>query len=650
MSPSGIRRLRRAFFVIAAVAVVWSAVVALTGGFYLLVFGWRISSRDYRDALVLALVAALTAIALTWRIGGWPTLRAEWSRSATRVVAVTAAAGRRAARWLRVVSAALARLTTRVVAVAAPWLHVVPAALALGVIALDLSRESLARPLWFDEEAILLNVRDRSWSDLTGALWLGQSAPLGWLVLQRAMVVFAGSGELAVRFVPLLFGISGIVAALWIGRRWMGPVGSSGLVLLLAFGVSVSHYRFEAKHYSADVFWSLILPALAVWATEGDDARARARRSFVWWMAAACGQMLANGALLVAPGCALFLAAATVRRDGRRAAALFVLSGVLWLIAFTFHYQLSLRATQTSQYLQTYWANEFPPASMGFVDRARWIGGRLDALAIDPGGSEWPLTLWLLAALGLGLGGRPGLGAVFATVPLSAFILAALRILPLYQRFVLWIVPALYVGLALITDRAARLVWNAVRRGRWIVAALATVPLIAGGAVGLDIYRIGKGQLDARTPDNSHELDDRGAVRWLMARREPGDAILTTHLAWAAIWWYGGLSIANAGPDGVVRHPDGVALLELQDWGPGLRCRDNDLWEDLKQYNRLLVYVGFDAPGGVSLLPTLEKLGTVEAVSEHGALGRAAVINLHTGARGVTSLDRCLRVRPARRW
>jgi hypothetical protein len=42
-----------------------------------------------------------------------------------------------------------------------------------------------ARPLWVDEEMLLLNVRDRRFTQLAGALWLDQSAPLGWLALER---------------------------------------------------------------------------------------------------------------------------------------------------------------------------------------------------------------------------------------------------------------------------------------------------------------------------------------------------------------------------------------------------------------------------------------------------------------------------------
>jgi ABC-type Fe3+-siderophore transport system permease subunit len=89
-----------------------------------------------------------------------------------------------------------------------------------------------ARPLWVDEEMILLNVRDHALGRLAGPLWLDQSAPLGWLALERLVLLTFGSGERAVRMVNVLFGIGTLVTALWIGRRWMSPVGAAILALL----------------------------------------------------------------------------------------------------------------------------------------------------------------------------------------------------------------------------------------------------------------------------------------------------------------------------------------------------------------------------------------------------------------------------------
>ena len=89
-----------------------------------------------------------------------------------------------------------------------------------------------ARPLWVDEEMLALNVRDRTFTELLGPLWLDQAAPLGWLALERTALLTFGLTERAMRLLPVLFGVSTLLTCLWIGRRWMTPVGSAILVLL----------------------------------------------------------------------------------------------------------------------------------------------------------------------------------------------------------------------------------------------------------------------------------------------------------------------------------------------------------------------------------------------------------------------------------
>src|SRR5438034_6159469 len=72
---------------------------------------------------------------------------------------------------------------------------------------LEIFQWAWARPLWLDEQMIALNLRDRRLVDLAGPLWLGQSAPLGWLAVQRAAVLLLGTSERALRLVPILFGL-----------------------------------------------------------------------------------------------------------------------------------------------------------------------------------------------------------------------------------------------------------------------------------------------------------------------------------------------------------------------------------------------------------------------------------------------------------
>ena len=226
--------------------------------------------------------------------------------------------------------------------------HIVASALTIAVaaIAIDIYQWRAALPLWVDEEAIALNLRDRSMADLAGALWLGQSAPFGWLVLERIAMAILGTGEAAMRAVPLLFGIATVGVAVWVGRRWMGRIAAVVFVLLCWISPSLSHYRFEVKHYTADVLFGLLLPALAAWAIEADRSADRARRVWLWWIAAAIGHWFANGALLVTPACAIFLCVVVWRRDGRRATVWFSVGGLMWLASFGLHYLISVRYTR----------------------------------------------------------------------------------------------------------------------------------------------------------------------------------------------------------------------------------------------------------------------------------------------------------------
>ena len=483
-------------------------------------------------------------------------------------------------------------------------------------------------------------MRDRSFAELAGSLWLGQSAPFGWLVLQRAAVLTLGTGELAARLVPLLFGIATLAVALWIGRRWMGPAGAAVLMLLCSVGQWFSHYPFEVKHYTSDIFWALLLPALAVWAIEA-EASERTRRTAIWWLAAAAGLWLSNGAVLVAPACALFLFAARWRRDGSRAAFEVALFGCLWLASFGGHYQLSGRATLNNPYLREYWAAQFPPARLGLIDIVRWVLDRFKPLAYNPGGTVLWVSLWLSAAAGFAWSGRPALGLVFATAPLSAFAFAGLRLVPLYERLSLWIVPAMYVGVALLVDRAVRLGRDAYHRRRWTQLTLAALLAAAEVRLCADIISRGWGNLKLEHAYGSkHGLDDRAAVRWLMRQRQPGDAIMTTRLAWPAIWWYGDIPIGNE-ETAAGRLPDGGVMYEVTHLSPVPPAGRTSSATALKNHRRVLVYFGFqDVPPGFAdlLLHSLEELGTVSSYSEFAALGRAAVIDLHVpGSEAVTA-------------
>jgi hypothetical protein len=632
MTPRQVSRLRRALAAVAAVSALWAAILALTGGFVIDLFGLQITSRNPRNPLWLLAVSAVAAWALPM-----PDRRAVLDRAWRRVLA-----------WIDSPRPLTQRLR---------WAD--PAALiALSFGAVDVVLWLGARPLWLDEQMIALNVRDRALADLAGPLWLGQTAPLGWLVLERASVVALGTGELALRLVPLLIGIVMLSAAVCFGRRMLSPLGAALFVLLCAAGPFIAHYRLEFKHYSADALWGLLLPALAVWAMEPLDAAARRRRSVLWWVVAAAGQWFSYGAMLAAPGCALALLTREWTLTRWCGAGRASLAGVVWLASFVLHYQLSLRFTAESAFLRDYWVGGFPPASAGLGETLVWLTGRLTPLADNPAGTEWAFGFWMSALAGLMLTGWPG--AAMLSLPLSAFVLAGARLVPLSDRLAIWALPVLYFGVvrcleagvgALGRPGAAR----GLRLAAAVLAAGLVLPVCAGIVTrGWSAYR------GARGPHSNQGVHDRASIEWLLNERQEGSAIITTHFGTPAVWWYGDVPLAGAGAGASLR--DGTPIFEVSYDAEG-RCDGRTLDDALTGVRRVLIHFGFpDRPEGFPdlLLDTLSRRGAVVAERRFDLLGHAIVVSLGTpqarqpvqagdAANGLAATG-CISAAQARRW
>ena len=567
---------KRLLFALAAVAFVWAVAIFLLGGFNARLLGIRVSSQSPYRAAMLALTCAAIA--------------------ATLPVAESTPRRRRLRNWLR------------------PELGVASAGIALLV-----AQWNAARPLWRDEEMIALNFRDRTLSELSQPLMFDQSAPFGWLVLERAVLLAFGPGELGLRLLPLLFGIGTLLCALWIGRRWMSPIGATVFALLCSFGQWLSFYGVELKHYSADAFGGLVLPALAVWVIEGDDREVPPRVA-LWGVVAAAVQWFSFGALLVMPACALFLMVALVRRRSIPPAAYLFGIGCLCAASFGAHYALALRHARESDYLQSFWQFAFPPATASVIERFTWLTDRLDDFAMKPGGTELPVLFWTSVAAGFVLTRRRLLGTIAATVVLSGFVFASLRLVPLFERLSLWFVPALYLGVALFADTAESYGRKSLGRRGWLFAAVTAAAAISTFQVCSDVLRHGVDDArNFRPPDSNRSTNDRSAVSWLMSRRRPGDALVTTKLGLPALLWYGKLPVTD------------TAILIAEHSSSDSECGAWRLPDRLKGHPRAMAYLGFqDFPVWFDdqLLQSLTERGSVSVMRHFGSMSRAAIVDL----------------------
>lgn len=538
-----------------------------------------------------------------------------------------------------------------------------PAAfVAIVAVAFDVMKWLWAAPLWVDEEMIALNIRDRGFEELPGRLWLGQGAPFGWLVVQRIILLALGPSELSLRFLPLLFGIATLAAAAWVGRRWMERYSAVLFVLLCAMGQWMSHFRFELKHYSADALFALLLPAMAAWAIAEPDTERAKTRWVRWWLVAALVQWFGLAALLVTPACALLLVIAIFVRHGSRAALHFALVGIIWAASFAAHYVLSLQYTSNNPYLRSYWAEHLAPSGLGAFDRIGWVVAQLDALASDPGGTTRTVALWACAVCGFIFTRHRVLAAMFASVPLMAFLLGAIRLVPLSARLALWIVPALYLGIALLVDSCLRQALPAWRMRQWPRLAACAIAVAGAVYVSSDIVVRGAGsRYLAHRPHSNRGVDDRRAVAWLMARHRPGDVIISTRLGWPAIWWYADIPIRRPIPGGHMR--DGSVMFDVSQERVRAGCRQR-IRASLEKYQRILVYVGFrDMPEPFfdRLLTELSFFGPVVEQGQFAGLGRTVVIERYPPGKMAgpdppsdpeeeARLTQCVEIHTARRW
>src|SRR5436305_8532033 len=112
-------------------------------------------------------------------------------------------------------------------------------------------------------------------------------------------------------------------------------------------------------------------------------------------MVAAVSVWFANGAVLVAPACALVLSIAALRRGGLRLASRLLGIGVVWLASFALSYFVVLRHALANAYLRNYWSFAFPPVSDGTAATFKWLIAQLAPFAVKPAGSGLPHLFWI---------------------------------------------------------------------------------------------------------------------------------------------------------------------------------------------------------------------------------------------------------------
>ncbi|MDT7538770.1 MAG: hypothetical protein QOI82_2355 [Actinomycetota bacterium] len=366
------------------------------------------------------------------------------------------------------------------------WVQWLPIAfVTLGVLA-RLRQWLGGRSLWLDEVLIADNLVHRGFGQLaTKPLLHFQVAPLIWLELEHLSVVLFGSGERALRVVPLLAGI-GVVWLTWVAaRRLLPDVLVPVAVLLVALHPALIYYSNEVKQYSTDALVVLALGLLAHNVSSRTDDGPALRRLV---LAGVVAVWLSHVAVLALAGISIALVIRPLLAGDRRRAIRVTLVLSPWLVSFLASYAVTLHSVENSTEVSNYWRHTYPHSALGLPG---WFFSRWYDVAHEP--LHMTLRVIGLALLVIGLvrlvifGGRWAV-LMWSAVPF-ALLAAALHVYPFADRLALWLVPL--VALAIAATLPHRLDRGALI---WLLVASALLTVVYAPAVGSGLLRVAQVQ------------------------------------------------------------------------------------------------------------------------------------------------------------
>lgn len=408
-----------------------------------------------------------------------------------------------------------------------------PVTLAIGLASLGLVLVHYfgGRALWLDEAMIALNLKHLSWIELAGKLEHAQFAPLGWLYLQKAILIVTSNYEFGLRALS----VAAWATSLLLFRRtclfMLSPFSAIIGFALFAFVASMARYAVEVKPYELDLLVGVAtLELFRIFRTN------EPLKPAAWVGIAALGLFSVlftfGGVLALAAGVLASIVHLAIARRFPAAAGLTILS-VAWFAAFLALMYLVYRPQLGGSELTTGGAHSFftrtsfAPAPTS-LDHIAWYGRWLKEFLSFAFTERSAIVAGVATAVGLALLAAKDRVLLLAALGpvLVGLGASAMQTYPMFDRLTLFCLPGLILSAACGFD------WleGGVVRGRVAAGALAA----AAGAGSL--IWLG-GQLRIDPPFARHEI--RPALAAAAAQARPGDILYVQNTAIPSYEIYG---------------------------------------------------------------------------------------------------------------
>lgn len=395
--------------------------------------------------------------------------------------------------------------------------------LILGIV-LRLRQYLFNRSLWLDESMLSLNIVRRSMTELFKPLDYAQTAPVGFLWLEKLAVNYFGASEFALRLVPLVFGIVSVALFAVVARKFLSPAVVPAAVGLFAVSEPLIYYSSEVKQYSADVAIALILCLAAI---PFFEATSRIAGVLLISVVGGIALWFSNPAAFILAGLGLSAFWMSSRKRDWRAMLLLSIPAAVWSCSFLIYYIFFLRDVLKEHHdLFFFWRSSFAPFPPASPNDVLWYGSTFINIVSYPVGSLFPGIAAIAAVLGVrslhaGARGR----FLILLSPMAVTLIASwARLYPLENRLILFLVPTVILAFAAG--------WESIN-----AATLKALPLLSIlFAAFLFGYPFLKGIWHFAKPKGVEEA--RLSLQYVEKHKSPGDILYCYYGAAPALEYY----------------------------------------------------------------------------------------------------------------
>jgi hypothetical protein len=409
------------------------------------------------------------------------------------------------------------------------WMNprrVVGIIIGLGIV-LRLVQYLYNRSLWLDEASLVLNLIEKTFSELLQPLDYGQMAPAGFLSVTKVLINTFGDSEFVLRLFPFVTGIFSLFIFYAVARRVLSQRGLIIALGLFAISMPLLRYSSEFKQYSSDVAIALGIYLMGlIWLEE------KSRFVLYTFLFSFIGSILiwfSHPSIFFLAGVGITLAVHFLKTKEWKQLAWLSVPAFFWLGSFAvFYYASLLEMSQTERYSRfvSGWSYTFMPMPPLSGHDLMWYPIKFFEVFNNPGGLSFSGLAALCFVVGIMSKFFENRHPFYIlTLPILIVLVAsALHRYPFGGRLILFIVPSIMI---FIGEGVDQVIHQTKHAGRIVGVSLCVL---------LFCQPVFKAASHLLHPIEKEEI--KPVLNYLKQHFQDGDGLYLYHSSWKAFKYY----------------------------------------------------------------------------------------------------------------